>query len=75
MDITLHALQDDWTLHANADTTRSTGTSIVSYAYLTDPSGNKLTDTAGNYLVAGYLETVYPQVLHALQDDFTLHSE
>ncbi len=75
MDLTLHALQDDFTLHSTADTTRGDGTVIVAYAYLTDPAGNRLTDPQGNYLVAGYLSTVYPQKLHALQDDFTIHSE
>jgi len=73
--IELHALQDDWTLNADADTDRSTG-SVFYFSYnLTDPSGNKLKDPLGNYLVGLQSSTMYPQFLHALPDDFSLNAE
>ena len=75
MNLTLHALPDDWNLNALYDTPRSTGGSFPFLYYLTDTAGNKLTDTAGNYLVAYNLETLYPQILHSIPDDFTLNAE
>lgn len=70
----LHALADDFNLNALGDTERSGGTTIYIPAYLTDPSGNRLTDPSGNYLIGNYEELVYPQVLHAIQDDFSLRA-
>lgn len=74
MDFTLHALADDWKLNALADTPRSSGLTLNFPAYLTDESGNRLTDQSGNYLIGYYSDTVYPQVLHANQDDFKLRA-
>jgi hypothetical protein len=75
MGYTLHTAQDDFSLHANADTERGAGVIQSFTANLTDASGNKLTDASGNYLTAVYAETIYPQILHALPDDFALNSE
>jgi hypothetical protein len=71
----LHTVQDDWNLRANADTERSEGMGFLFDYYLTDTAGNYLTDTAGNRLIARDATTLYPQVLHAVQDDWKLNSE
>lgn len=75
VEIDLHAIQDDWSLRADGDTERSAGQTFVYEYYLTDTAGNRLTDPSGNYLVARNSETKYPQVLHALPDDFTMNTE
>lgn len=71
----LHAMADDWSLNALADTERSDGLSANFLYYLTDELGNYLTDESGNRLVGYEAETVYPQMLHALPDDFVLNAE
>lgn len=73
-DMVLNALADDWSLNANKDVERSAGTIINSAVYLTDELGNRLTDPLGNYLVALFEESVYPQILHANKDDFELRA-
>ena len=71
----LHALPDDFKLNALDDVERSTGTDFFELVYLTDELGNRLTDESGNYLVGYLSSTVYPQILHALPDDFRLRAE
>ena len=71
----LTALPDDWSLNALGDTDRSAGTTILVEYYLVDEAGNFLVDTAGNFLVGMATESVYPQMLHALPDDFALNAE
>ena len=75
MDLTLHAYADDFRLNANGDTRRDTGTLFSFSYYLTDASGNYLTDPQGNRLIGNYASVQYPQTLHALPDDFNLNSE
>lgn len=75
MDLTLTAPADDWDLNAVGDVERDTGT-LFSYSYyLTDPFGNYLTDPFGNRLIGSSSSFQYPQILHALPDDFNLTSE
>lgn len=71
----LHALPDDFKLNARDDTARSTGTEFLELVYLVDELGNNLTDESGNFLVGYFSSTVYPQILHALPDDFRLRAE
>lgn len=71
----LHAIQDDWNLRADADTERSEGMDFAFDYYLTDTAGNYLTDTAGNRLIARANVESFPQILHAIQDDWNLNSE
>lgn len=71
----LNALPDDFTLLADADTERSPGTVLTFVYYLTDTLGNILTDPSGNRLIGMVTGTVYPQILHALPDDFGLNAE
>lgn len=73
--ISLFALPDDFNLLADADTERSTGLTLIFGYYLTDPAGNYLTDPSGNRLMGMTSGTIYPQVLHALPDDFNLSAE
>lgn len=75
VQIELHTVQDDWKLRADADTPRSSGQNFSFDYYLTDTAGNYLTDTAGNRLVGRSYSFLYPQILHAIQDDFNLNSE
>lgn len=75
MNTDLHTSQDDFRLNALGDTERSAGLNAAYTYYLTDPDGNRLTDTEGNYLTAYFFDTVYPQMLHALPDDFNLNAE
>lgn len=75
MDLTLHAHADDWKLNAVWDTERDSGHSFVYLYYLTDTLGNYLTDPQGNRLVGREYATQYPQMLHALPDDFVLNAE
>lgn len=74
MNLTLHALPDDWTLHANGDLERLEQGFPFAY-FLVDTAGNFLVDTAGNFLIGYYTDTMYPQILNALPDDFRLNSE
>lgn len=72
----LHAIPDDFNLTANGDTGRGELMDFRSGPfYLTDPQGNKLTDPHGNYLTGYLAESVNPQQLHALPDDFELTAE
>lgn len=71
----LHSIPDDFSLHALWDTERSTGTAFVAQYYITDTLGNILTDPSGNRLAGYTLVTLYPQKLHAIPDDFSLHAE
>ena len=75
MNLTVRAFADDWKLNANGDTERDEGKSFVYIYYLTDPQGNYLTDPQGNRLVGREYATQYPQILHALPDDFILNTE
>lgn len=75
MDMTLHAIQDDFNLRADADTERGSNVAFPYSYYLTDPSGNYLTDPSGNRLIAYYNDLISPQQLHSVQDDFKLHAE
>lgn len=75
MEMVLHALADDWNLNANGDTERGSVVLAQFGYYLTDPQGNRLTDPSGNYLVGYQSVSYYPQILHALPDDFNLNAE
>lgn len=69
----LHALADDWAL--NAPEFLEKDTEFVFTAgpfYLTDELGNKLTDELGNYLIAYNETNVFPLMLHAAPDDWSL---
>lgn len=71
----LTALPDDFSLLADADTDRSPGLTLIFAFYLTDTLGNILTDPSGNRLMGMTSGTIYPQMLHALPDDFNLVAE
>lgn len=71
----LNANKYDYTLNADADLERSAGSLFLFPYYLTDPSGNYLTDPAGNKLVGYFYDTIYPQILNSMRDDFTLNTE
>lgn len=71
----LTALQDDFRLNALGDTERSTGIEVALEYFLTDPAGDFLTDPEGNFLIGRSYSTVYPQMLHSIQDDFRLNAE
>jgi hypothetical protein len=73
--LSLHALPDDWKLNALWDTERSSNFTAFYRDYLVDGSGNYLTDESGNRLVAVYSQTISPQKLNALPDDWKLNSE
>lgn len=75
MNLTLNALPDDFTLHANGDLERSAGITYPEAYFLVDTEGNFLVDTEGNFLIGYFKETVYPQILNALPDDFRLNTE
>jgi len=75
----LHSIPDDFQLHALGNTKQSTGLEIVSYYYLTDPSGNylvdvaaeRLTDPSGNYLkdtAGNYLTTVKNRLVGGVRE-------
>lgn len=70
----LNALPDDFELNALYDTERTYSAAFIFYAYLTDELGNYLTDELGNRLIAPFVETLNPQVLHSLPDDFKLNA-
>ena len=67
--ITLHALDTYTLLHAEAPA--GTGNIIFMTVYLTDESGNRLTDQDGNYLTAFTMTTAV--LLHADATETTLH--
>lgn len=72
MDMELHALPDDWSLRALGDVERSTGSTFYYEYNLVDRAGNFLIDRAGDFLIGRTAETSYPQLLHAMPDDFNL---
>lgn len=74
MNLTLNALPDDWTLHANGDVARLAMGFPFEY-FLISPQGDFLTDPQGNFLIGYYTDVMYPQILNALPDDFRLNSE
>jgi hypothetical protein len=76
---TLHALPDFLHLHASGNTQQSEGLTIITYYYLTDPSGNylvdasalRLTDPSGNYLTdpsGNYLTTTKNRLVGGVQE-------
>lgn len=71
----LSALPDDFKLNALGDTERSAGLSLVLQYFMVDSSGNFMVDSSGNFMVALDYGFVYPQMLHALPDDFKLNAE
>lgn len=75
MEVTIHADRDDWTLTADGERLGSDLMSFTFLYYLTDESGNFLTDESGNRLAAYVDETLYPRLLHAENDDWTLTTE
>lgn len=74
MDMTIHALSDDWVLNAN-QLFETFDTYAYENAYLTDASGNRLTDASGNYLVGPYRVTTSTLLIHALANDEVMNTE
>jgi hypothetical protein len=70
----LHALPDDWALNGLEFLQKDTAFDALTGPFnLTDESGNKLKDEAGNFLVAYNSFTAYPLMLHAYPDNFSLN--
>ena len=67
--VTLHALETQTLLHAAAPA--GTGNTVTRMYYLTDESGNRMTDQNGNYLIA--YTTTRTTLLHAEATETLLH--
>jgi hypothetical protein len=70
----LHARPDDWNLNGPEFLEKDTEVSVLAGPfYLTDESGNKLTDELGNYLVAYNDFLAFPLMLHSYPDNLSLN--
>lgn len=71
----LEALADMLVLNTDRDFEKTDVDIVEGPYYLTDPAGNKLTDTAGNYLIAYSSRTLSTILLDAGADDLVLDAE
>jgi len=70
----LHALPDDWALNGLEFLEKDTEfTAYLGPFYLTDESGNRLTDELGNYLIGNDYFPAFPFMLHSYPDNFSLN--
>lgn len=74
MIISLSALATDLNLNA-VGSVIGNPIDVTLTIYLTDTLGNKLTDQAGNYLIAYQASTTSSFALNALASDFNLNAE
>ena len=64
----------DYTVNTEETTEIGTGSLTVNYT-LIDEAGDTLVDEDGNILISEEFETVYGEVLHSKNTDYTVHAE
>ena len=72
MNSSLTALNFDEQLNALPDADRGAKYTFTEQIFLVDAAGDFLTDASGNFLVTTTRTTAYPQMIHALSEDFKL---
>lgn len=72
--LTLNALYSDYSLNAPQSPPKLAVT-VLNVYYLTDPSGNRLKDQSGNYLVGYNSDLTYYTMLNAPASDWNLNAE